>query len=57
MALGRDTLLFALLVMLFSGFGLANETVPYDVAWLLTLLALLAGLLGFLQAVREGVRD
>lgn len=59
MQMGQDTLLFALLVMLFGGFVQLADS-PFlgaDGGLYLMLVALVVGLVGFWQAARERVRE
>jgi hypothetical protein len=56
---GTDTLLFALLVMLFGGFGQLSDTGLFvgDTGLYVMIVGLFVGLFGFWQAARETVRE
>lgn len=59
MQMGTDTLLFALLVMLFGGFGQLSDTGLFvgDTGLYVMVVGLFVGLLGLWQAAREAVRE
>lgn len=55
-AMGRDALLFSILLVAFGGFSLLAR-VGGDAGFLVMLLGLATGLLGLWQAAREAVRE